>query len=118
MNKLMPKFSIGAEVMSRKLGVTAIARIVGLVEGRIWHNMNMEVPGATSAFDRAYPEWTSRMVYYVEFSSPVKPLSLEQFEEEQENGNPFCEGSYDDLCQGRIFIYPEEDLQIFDFDFS
>lgn len=105
------KFKLQDEVYSKKLGVTAIGKIVGFLEGRIWYNITSDDPGCTSSFDRVYPEWKNKMVYYVEFPSEVKALSSDQFEAEQENGNPHYEGSYDDCLKGRIFLYPEDDLE-------
>lgn len=109
-------FKLGEEVMSKKLGVMATCKIVGIVDGRIWGNLHMDDPGTISAFDRVYPEWTKKHVYYVEFPSEVKPLSLEQYTEEQENGNCYCEMAYEELDLGRIFVYPEEDLEKFEFE--
>lgn len=108
---MFPKFKLHTEVSSRKIGVVGFAKVVGMVEGRIWYNLNAENPDMTSAFERNYPDWKDKMVYYVEFSSPVKPMTQDQYLIEQENGNSFCEGDYEDLCNGRIFIYPEADLQ-------
>lgn len=111
---MSPKFSLGSEVMSKKLGVPAIAKVVGVVEGRIWHNLHIDDPGSTSSFNRVYPKWVDRHAYYLEFSSDVKPLSIDQYEEEQDAGNCYCEGDYNDIQTGRIFVYPEEDLEIWD----
>lgn len=108
---MSPKFKLNTEVSSRKIGVVGFARIVGMVEGRIWHNLNAENADIFSTFERNYPDWTNKMVYYVEFGTMVKPMTKEQYLIEQENGNSFCEGDYDDMCNGRIFVYPEEDLQ-------
>lgn len=108
-------FNIGQEVISKKLGVPAVGRVAGYVEGRVWYNINLENPGCVSAFERVYPEWKDKPVYYLEFSSEIKPLSMEQYEEEQQAGNSFCECAYEDLPGGRIFVYPEADLEIFEF---
>ena len=48
-------FKLGEEVMSKKLGVMATCKIVGIVDGRIWGNLHMDDPGTISAFDRVYP---------------------------------------------------------------
>lgn len=68
------QFKIGDEVVTKKVGLPAIGRVVGIVSPEV-------ITDPMTRWDKVYPDWKSGTVAYIKFKRPQRPLSLEEWKE-------------------------------------
>lgn len=124
------KFKVGDVVVSKKLGLPTIMTIFGILDAKTFLANIIASIGITSAqstnevWEKHYPEWLDKYVYYAKYNSPQKPCSLQEYKESRskilndyygyELNDEQIKKCYDHECKD-VFLCtsPEDDLELF-----
>lgn len=116
MNELVG-FSIGDRVTSKQTGLPMTGAVVGVMDGeyyRAWRT-----PDGCD-WDRRFPGWTDKLVYFVIYDTPQRPISLEEFinQSPQWEKFNFTKSQYEALYEvstpySYSAVFPAEDLELY-----
>lgn len=123
---LNQKFNIGQRVTSKKTGLPTIGIIKGVADAA-WHlkgSPNFDsVISANNAWQSKYPDYLDKPIYYVEFVTPQRHVSFQEFVngmtynyQHHPNAKQFLDErllmvEYSKIPITTQAVYPEDDLE-------
>jgi len=112
-------FCFGQKVVSKKTGLPTIGTIVGITEGYFYeeHLESMKGLHNFKQWYLLYPNWPTRYVYTVRFSSRQRNLTYEEWCRSLPAWANPTRQTYEKLILEQVgATYPEEDLEPFEED--
>lgn len=104
---------IGDRVTSKKTGLPMTGTIVGILKG-VFYRALAKVQDSSPWYD-LYPEWLDSEVYYVNFDTPQKSCSFEEFVQQSELSIEDAQVMYKYTVPfAHNAAYPKDDLELID----
>jgi hypothetical protein len=112
------KFTFGDRVVSKRTGLPAVGIITGITNGMFFLKHAASQNKGYGRWHKLYPDWPTKPVYTVEFLSPQRNCTFEEFKETFPRERPDL--SVEDLTIEvyRVMVpvhlaatYPEDDLE-------
>lgn len=102
---------IGDRVTSKKTGLPMTGTIVGVLMAPFYKSIAKI--GDNSPWNILYPDWLTSEVYYVQFDSPQKGVSFEEFVHQSNYPIEHAKILYEYMIPYALnAAYPKEDLEL------
>lgn len=126
--QVQTKFNIGDTVTSKQTGFPAIGTVIGIQMPEIYGPEIDDPQGRFSQWHKLYPDWREKLIYYVRYNTPQRPITFEEWlvgfdkyweQQEQKTGETRTKPPTEDLhimYQNKTPIqkcasFPEDDLE-------
>lgn len=112
------KLDIGDEVMSKKIGPPCLGKITAIMDGEEYEDIH----GPHEAWRNHYPEWQMKNVYVVDFETPFRPITFDEFVDsgclaykQYDDERDDLQFYKDTIAEVDRISYPHDDLEKVDF---
>lgn len=107
-------FKLYDRVTSKKTGLPSVGTIKGICDGEFF--LTIFGPNVDAVWSRIYPDWKTKLCYYVEFDEPQKTYSLQEARQQLNDYGIFdteeIESRYQNAPVTKFSAYPYDDLEL------